>query len=490
MIRIAAPLVALIAIVAAVLAPAQTRVLSHPQVPSTEALNRLNLKLGWKTALPVEDSRDGVASVQLVGDRLFAQLRNGAVIMINADTGQQLWRTRVGRPYNVSQLLGTNYDTVFGINGTRLFAIDKVTGRAKWETILPNIPTAAPVADSQRVYVCVSGNRLLVYRLPVPELDPTPPPPSDTLPAKPTLGMDKAKAAEPLVKKAPPPAGLRISAVGTPYPPESEVTTPLSSKPLVATYTPLVSATQVHQAMASNYLLPLSWEYTTDSRLIYPPVVSLRRPDSSGFLLLFSTGGYMYGSTKNQRALVYTFKTESPPSAPIAQYGDIAYICHEDATVLAVNIETGQQVWRLATGGTTRRMPIVTDDDIYISPDRAGLYRLSRASGEVIWRNRQVERFLSSNRKYVYALDARNQLVVLDRARGTPLSSYDLRDFSVPVVNEYSDRMLLTAHDGLLISLHDRDYPAPAWNKQLVEEKKAEPPKKEDKGAEKKEADK
>jgi hypothetical protein len=130
----------------------------------------------------------------------------------------------------------------------------------------------------------------------------------------------------------------------------------------------------------------------------------------------------------------------------------------------------------------------VTDDDVYISPERVGLYRLSRASGEVIWRNPRVERFLSANRKYVYALDARNQLVVLDRARGTPLSSYDLRDFTVPVVNDYSDRMLLAAHDGLLVSLHDRDNPAPAWNKQLLEEKKAEPPKKDEKGMEKKDA--
>jgi hypothetical protein len=130
----------------------------------------------------------------------------------------------------------------------------------------------------------------------------------------------------------------------------------------------------------------------------------------------------------------------------------------------------------------------VTDDDIYILPDRAGLYRVSRASGEVVWRSPRVERFLSANRKYVYALDARNQLLVLDRARGTPISSYDLRDFTVPMVNDYTDRILLAAHDGLLISLYDRDFPTAAWNKQLVEEKKAEPPKKDEKAAEKKDA--
>lgn len=485
MMKLAAPVVAVVVMVGLVAAQPQTRVLSHPQVPSTEALNRLNLKLGWKTGLPVEDSRDGVATVQVFGDRIFAQMRNGAVVMINADTGQQLWRTRVGPPYHVTQPLGVNYDTVFGINGTRMFAIDRASGRTKWETILPNIPTTAPVADSQRVYVCVTGNRLLAYRLPIPEIDVLPPPPSDTVAARP--GMDKARPPEPPAKAAPL-SGPRVSALGIPYPTESYATTPLSSKPPPATYTPLASATQMGAAFGSNYQLPLNWEYTADSRLEFPPVVSMRRPDSSGFLMLFSTRGYIYGSAKNQRLLVYSFKVESPPSAPVAQYGDFAYIVHEDATIDAMNIETGQQLWRLAIGGTIRRMPIVTDDDLYITPERAGLYRLSRASGEVLWRNRQVERFLSANRKYLYALDARNQLVVLDRGRGTVLSTYDLRNFTVPVVNDYSDRLLLAAHDGLLISLYDRDYPAPAFNKQLVEEKKAEPPKKDEKAMEKKDA--
>src|SRR5262249_40373432 len=99
MIRVVAPglggvgVVGVVAIVGFVAAQPETRLLSRPQIPSTEALARLNLKLGWKTALPVEDSRDGLASMQVVGDRILAQLRNGAVVMINADTGQQLWRT-------------------------------------------------------------------------------------------------------------------------------------------------------------------------------------------------------------------------------------------------------------------------------------------------------------------------------------------------------------------------------------------------------------
>ncbi|OAI55110.1 hypothetical protein AYO44_02935 [Planctomycetaceae bacterium SCGC AG-212-F19] len=466
---------------AAGLASAQTppRVYTNPVIPTVDALNRVGLKLAWKTALPVEDSRDGIATTQVVGDRIFVQLRNGAVLAINADTGQTIWRARVGQAYKVMVGLGFNYDSVFGVNGTRLFALDRASGRTKWESDLPNVPTAAPVADSMRAYVCLTGNRINVYRLPVPDLDgfmpegakPPPPPAKPAAPGK----------IEPL--PPPPDTGPRRSSLGTYYGSESRVATPLTSgnRPGNVTYTPLASALQTSQSLAKGYELPLSWEYLADSRLAIAPLLSLRKPgEGPGFLMLPSARGTMYGSSKAGRALVYSFQTEGPVSAPPGQYGDIAYIPYEDDTLVAMNIENGKLLWRVAMGGTSRRRPEVTDEDVYMMPERSGLYRLNRATGEVIWHNPKAEQFLAANPQSVYALDRRGQVLILDRARGTQIGTLDIRDFSVPMVNDYTDRMYLAAHDGLLICLYDRHYDKPAWNKQLLEEKKPEPPKKAD----------
>jgi outer membrane protein assembly factor BamB len=480
MLKLFTPVVALALTAGTVSAQFQTRVNSHPLVPSTDALNRLNLKMAWRTYLPVEDSRDGVATVQIMGDRIYVQTRSGAVIAVNADTGQQVWRTRVGQPYNVIHPLGFNYNSVFGYNGSRLFAIDRATGRAKWETNLPNVPTTPPVADSQRAYVCLTGGKLVVYRLPIPEVD-NPPPPVD-IPgiAKPPAGPDKTKPPEGAPKSTTPTTGSRVSALGQYYASESYATSPLtsSSKPPQLTYTPLASATKTIQGLAQNYELPIVWDYVADSRIIVPPLVTMRKPETNGYLMFFSEKGSVLGSAKPQKHLIYSYSSESPNSAPMAQYGDVAYIAHEDATVVAMNIENGRILWRLAIGGTTRRQPVVTDDDVYIMPDHSGLYRLNRATGEVIWQNKTAERFLSANRKYVYASDGRGQLLILDRARGTQLTSFDMRDYTVLVSNDFTDRLFFTAHDGLLLCLYDRDFAMPAWNKQLVEEKKPEPPKK------------
>jgi len=458
-----------------------TRIYSHPLVPSATALNRLNLKLGWHTFLPVEGARDGLATVQAQGDRVYAQARNGAVVAVNAETGQQVWRTRSGPAYQVTQALGFNHDTVFGVNGTRLFALDKNTGRLKYDINLPNVPTTPPVADSERVYVCLTGNRLLVYRLPDPDVDVMPVEPAH--PGMPPLpGQTPAPVAPGNPQYFMPESVQRKSSLGTYYATESWATTPLtsSSKPAQITYTPLATATAITQGLAKGYELPLVWQYSADARLDLPPLLTTRKADTSGYLVLPTASGQMFGSSKVKRALAYSFRTAGAVSAPLGQHGDIAYIPYEDATVVAMNIETGRLLWRLAVGGVTRRKPIVTDEDVYLTPDRAGLYRVNRANGEVIWQNQDASRFLAANRKFVYALDASSKLLVLDRARGIQLSSFALRDYQMPIDNEHTDRLFLGAHDGLLLALYDRDFPTPAWNKQVIEEKKFEPRRREE----------
>ncbi|MBL8797170.1 MAG: PQQ-binding-like beta-propeller repeat protein [Planctomycetia bacterium] len=440
----------------------KSRVYTQPPLPSAEALTRLNLKQAWRTYLPTDTSRDGVATVQVMGDRLYIQLRNGAVLALNADTGQTLWRARVGQTYNVTQPLGFNFDTVFVVNGSRVFGLDRATGGLKHELVSPNIPTAPPVGDAERLYLCVGGNRLLVYTLPVPDENEgavPAPPPARTPPAGPIVTNEML--------------GTRRSALGGYYGTESRMLSPLSSdNRMHETYTPLATANQTNLARSAKQQLSVAWEYTTDGRLEYAPLITLRTQDTPGFLVVPSAKGTTYGSVKSVKALTYGFETEAPATAPMAQYGDIAYMSYGNATLSAMNIDTGKLLWRLPIAGTNRRKPIVTDEDIYILPDRAGLYRINRGTGDVIWQNQKAQKFLSYNRKFVYALDFAGDLLVLDRARGTELSKYDVRDLVVAIDNEYTDRFFLAAHDGLLVSFHDRDYASPVYHKQLIEEQR------------------
>jgi hypothetical protein len=93
--------------------------------------------------------------------------------------------------------------------------------------------------------------------------------------------------------------------------------------------------------------------------------------------------------------------------------------------------------------------------------------------------NRQAQRFLASNPKFVYAVDAQGNLLVLDRASGAQLARYTgVRDFLTPISNELTDRIYLASNDGLLLCLRDKDYVRPVRAKNVQEMKPTVPDKK------------
>src|SRR5205823_17174 len=85
----------------------RSRLYSTPSVPPREVLDRLNLREAWAIYIPTDDRRDGILSFQLAplwrGNRatlqLLIQTRSGLVAALDAETGQTLWRTRIGDPY-------------------------------------------------------------------------------------------------------------------------------------------------------------------------------------------------------------------------------------------------------------------------------------------------------------------------------------------------------------------------------------------------------
>jgi hypothetical protein len=132
-------------------------------------------------------------------------------------------------------------------------------------------------------------------------------------------------------------------------------------------------------------------------------------------------------------------------------------------------------------------MPVqATDRDVYVAPDRVGLFRVDRATGAERWLAPGAQRFLTTNGKYLYALDRTGQLLVLDYDRGTRLARWDARDYTVPVPNEWTDRLYLAAHNGLIVCLHHRAVPTPLKIKTPPSEAKIKVPPKGKKEDEKK----
>lgn len=448
------------------LAQPSTRFQSRPAIPPAEVLDRLHLTLAWKVYVPVEGGRDGIAGVQILGGHVLVQTRSGGITLLDAATGTVVWRARAGEAYRAMQAPGYNKLSVFIVSGDRLYSLSRTTGQLQWEMTLPNTPSAPPVADDQNVYVCLGTGRIYAYDLPeagtrVVAPAPAPTARTDEQPAAPAKPADNSPYRS---------GGRSLSAVS-----------------------PLDAARRALERQPIGPQPRRLWEYTVGAgRLEQAPLVT------DEFLTLATTDGTFLTMSKAISRVQYRFRAEAPVAAPLGQHGETAYIVSQDYNVYALDIVIGRIIWRFLGAAAIQRQPQVTDEDVYITPERSGLYRLERASGQLVWQNRQAERFLAMNAKFVYAADASGRLLVLDRARGTQLSVYDgTRDFVVPVANDLTDRVFLAGNDGLIVCLHDKDYAAPFKVKNVIARKAPvegkEPEKtdeKKEKGEEKKKEDK
>jgi outer membrane protein assembly factor BamB len=454
--RLAALAVAFVLMEVTLSAQPPSRVYSRPTVPTTDALNRLNLKLGWKAALPMDGQKDGILSTQVVGENVYVQLKSGAVIALNGETGQKLWHARYAAPYKNGFPLGFNYNTVFQVSGTHVYAIDRAGGEIAWVWDLAASPSAGPVADAEKLYICTIGNKLKVFDL-MPFA-------AREGPAPGTAAYAKAKKDEE-VRKETASEGTPQSRAG--YASQSKVgARGMASAFVQGPYHGVGIAGGLN-----NWELPLLWSYTGDGRIDQAPVLTPRNPDHPGYVLLTGSDGSVAISSKVERQISGRKELGSAISAPLNQFGDTAYIPTESGTLLAMSIEFNRPVWQVGLGGAIKDRPAVTDEDVFVVSTRGGLRRIDRMKGEILWKNDKAVKFLAENKKLVFALDKIGNLLILDRARGTQIGSLDTHDFTEAVQNDYTDRVYLAANDGMIFCVRDRENTKPLWNKKYQEDK-------------------
>jgi hypothetical protein len=393
------------------------------------------------------------------GTDVFVQTRSGLVALLDAESGTIRWRTRVGIPYRVAHGLAFNSREVYTVNNTYLYALDRKTGGQRWQYRLREGVAAPPVADERFIFIPTPTGRFTAYLLPQPELDV--PPPEGIYPGI-NVATSPAAAQETEEQRY-----RRIASVrGDPRRTTGSVS----------------SLTSARDASAEEALGPMPlriWEEVSSLRLEFPALYTRDR------LVLPTPGGTVLALAKIPResgmaAEAYRFSTESPITVPAGHYEDMAYVGAQDANLYALELSTGRVVWRHTAGSPVIRQPAVTDQDVYVVAQLNGLSRLNRTTGEPMWRipargqfvesNAAADRVLAVNPKYVYAADRSGRLLILDRRRGIQLSNYDVHDFVFPITNEVTDRLFLAANNGLIVCLHDRDYPTPVRHRKREED--------------------
>lgn len=506
--RIVAAMLTTLVVTISALGQQRSLVMTHPRLPDRAELERLNLKLGWATTLSLEGKRDTVATVQLFEQLLLVQLRSGLVSAYDAESGMLLWSVRPGASFPPLIPEGTADDRfVIVVRDVRMYGIGRQSGKLEWTFEMPTIPSSAPTTDGERVYICIGGMRLLAYDLPVrPGADKTV-----------TEGLFvSSKQKPPVVSTDKDPKGsgekqrysvtdfreneIRTSAsvtgstnttpsisvlesVNPPYRvnsnlrqltaslavlpsalPPFRLNSDVSSTPAMTMINNITRLEEMSQKSTPPKVLTERWALSTNVRLSHAPRVT------SGGIVVTSTERAVIASPKLVAQEFYRFNTANNITGPAGQFGDTLFVPTIDSSLYALDGLRGRVSWRYTAEGPLAQRAAVVGDDVFFTTVQGQLYRLDRVTGESQWKDRrgaldrfvpEVARFVSANDRFIYAQSRTGELLVLDRKRGLVMGAIRARDFTYSFANSVTDRIYLTANNGLLVCMYDRDLTSP-----------------------------
>jgi outer membrane protein assembly factor BamB len=416
---------------AATLGQGDIRIHTNPKMPPKDVLESLSLKKGWHAKLPMDGLRDGFYSLQLIPGPQFTlllvQTYQGSVIAINADNGDILWQTPVGLPYQLMQPAGYNNIAIFVCRRENLYVLDRDDGK-------------------QQLYTVESETNKPVYGLAL---------------------------------EAVPSAGLVAD--------DDYVFIPFTDR-LVRYFVPnyrtvfkeMARVPEAGAKLKEPPQLVRQWSYNTfGGQILQTPIMQ------PGFIALVDAQGMIFTVDKEKGETISRFKTEGAIAAPVAYNKANLYIPSQDYMLYGLDAGKNRLEWRFAGQSQILHKPEATDRDVFVTPSKGGMYRVDRKSGDGVWNNKNAYQFLATNERFVYVLDKQGKLLVLDYERGKELARYDMRDWIVPVPNDFTDRIFLASHDGQILCLHHRDLTKPLRIKTFEVEKVIKKPKDGDKEKEK-----
>jgi len=342
-------------------APRDLRSLDATTQTQTLWRERIGAGLG-DAGYPVAPAQDG--------DTLFAADRQGLVMALEADSGETVWQVELDTA--VSSALTAVADSLFlATRNGEVLALDQATGEVQWRSRVSSEVLAAPQANQQLLVVqAVDGT---------------------------VTALDRASGAE------------RWSYSGA-----------RPSLTLRGTGTPTVIEPVTFVGFANGRLVTLenrSGQPLWERRIAIPDGRSEidRLVDLAGQPVI-TPQGRLYVTSYNGRLAALDGPTgEMRWSRELSSYhspvlvGDFLFVVDEASHVMAVDAESGSEIWRNeALEGRSLTAPAFATDHLVVGDAEGYLHLLDAREGEIVGRTRIENSGISvpplTDRARVYAL--------------------------------------------------------------------------------------
>lgn len=206
--------------------------------------------------------------------------------------------------------------------------------------------------------------------------------------------------------------------------------------------------------------IAVRWKYSITGTIESQPV-------STGDLISFSGTNRTTYTVSRARDLRYTFDTPAPVSAGLTSNKGLLFVCSKDARVFALDVGTGSLRWQTVVGAPVTRTPRVIVDDLFLTPEGVGMFRMRARDGIEQWTQpaRGVDEFVGASPEAVYGSDHALNLVRLNRATGEIQGRLPLDRFTLRISNDLTDRLYLGTTTGVIIALREQDRELPLFFK-------------------------
>ena len=134
-------------------------------LPTDEAAARHGLVRRWYAFAPIDGVREEVLRMTVVGTQVHLQTSASRIHVLDSETGKVLWSAQMGPPIPGQFSSAINSHSVFAINSSTLYRLNREDGAQLWSVRLPQVPSAAPAADEERVVASTRDGRIYVYNI-------------------------------------------------------------------------------------------------------------------------------------------------------------------------------------------------------------------------------------------------------------------------------------------------------------------------------------
>ena len=447
-------------------------------------LDPYGFKRVWFHQLELHSAKGKIQDMLLEGGQLFVTTSDAKLHVLDSETGQWLWTRSVGSRDVPLTEPAVNSRVVAVHNNLTVFIFNRKTGKQLLQIPLPGAASAPCEVSEHYLYVPMVNQTVLAFVL----REAHAPSPIENLvaPARPIGGTNDPELetivrqfedARRLLRDTKPEKAEENDFVldnTHRIPITSAAFGTIRTKPLLLSqfYSWVLDEEeqQTHEINRTTHREFIAW--VTEQGYLFTATISslsdqdmamLYRVDSAGQAFYLNQMRAVQIDRPGNKALLarptqsQLYPVNEPDLNKIIA-SDVIITGGRAAYVFAIETRTGAVRWQYPTLGQLLEPIAVIGKDVYAPTADGVLHAIDMDTGLERWSARNVKRFVAASRQRVYALDRRDRLVCLDRASGTTIFVYDIRQFDHYLFNLETDQIFLFTDSGLIQCLRERQF--------------------------------